>query len=199
MAEAAAASADKPENRAPRRVVQRGLWFEELEVGTVYEHRPGRTVSEADNILFSTLTMNHQALHLDAVFAAEQTFGQRLMNSMFTLSVLVGLSANQLTQGTLVANLGFSEVSFPKPLFHGDTLYGETAVSDKRPSSSRPGEGVVTFEHVGRNQYGVVVARANRVMLVRMRPDSSAVDDDLGGGVPDGGVPDGGGVSEARG
>ena len=154
----------------------------------------GRTVSEADNILFSTLTMNHQALHLDAAFAAEQTFGQRLMNSMFTLSVLVGLSANQLTQGTLVANLGFSEVSFPKPLFHGDTLYGETTVSDKRPSSSRPGEAVVTFAHVGRNQYGVVVARATRVMLVRMRPDPSAVDGDLGGGVPDGG-----GVSEAQG
>ena len=78
--------------RAPR-VVQRGLWFEELQVGTVYEHRPGRTVTETDNVLFSTLTMNHQALHLDAVFSAEQPFGQRLMNSMFTLSVLVGLSA----------------------------------------------------------------------------------------------------------
>ena len=160
----------EPVPAAQKRVVQRGLWFEELEVGTVYEHRPGRTVTETDNVLFSTLTMNHQALHLDAVFSAEQPFGQRLMNSMFTLSVLVGLSVNQLTQGTLVANLGFSEVAFPKPLFHGDTLHGETTVTEKRPSASRPGEGVVTFAHVGRNQYGVVVARATRVMLVRLRP-----------------------------
>jgi acyl dehydratase len=164
-----------------RRIVQRGLWFEELEVGVVYAHRPGRTVTEADNVLFSTLTMNHQALHLDAVFSAEQAFGQRLMNSMFTLSVLVGLSVNQLTQGTLVANLGFSDVAFPKPLFHGDTLYGETTVVDKRASSSRPGEGVVTFAHVGRNQYGVVVARATRVMLVRMHPDH-VPDGSAGGG-----------------
>lgn len=173
---------------APRRVVQRGLWFEELEVGTVYEHRPGRTVSEADNILFSTLTMNHQALHLDAAFAAEQEFGQRLVNSMFTLSVLVGLSVNQLTQATLVANLGFTEVAFPKPLFHGDTLYAETTVRGKRPSASRPGQGVVTFEHVGRNQYGVVVARATRVMLVRNRP-ADAEPGGAGGTVSD---PDGG-------
>ena len=184
----AAADSTAGMNDAPRRVVQRGLWFEELEVGTVYEHRPGRTVSEADNILFSTLTMNHQALHLDAAFAAEEPFGQRLMNSMFTLAVLVGLSANQLTQGTLVANLGFSEVSFPKPLFHGDTLYGETTVTGKRPSSSRPGEGVVTFEHVGRNQYGVVVAHATRVMLVRMQPESVGNDGaGLGGGAAGGG------------
>lgn len=185
MAEPARGPSAAPLINPPRRVVQRGLWFEELEVGTVYEHRPGRTVSEADNILFSTLTMNHQALHLDAVFAAEQQFGQRLMNSLFTLSVLVGLSVNQLTQGTLVANLGFSEVSFPKPLFHGDTLYGETTVIDKRPSASRPGEGVVTFEHVGRNQYGVVVARATRVMLVRLRPDDREAD---GNGRPNGAV-----------
>lgn len=188
-AESVAGSADGPAlNGAPRRVVQRGLWFEELEIGTVYEHRPGRTVSESDNILFSTLTMNHQALHLDAAFAAEQAFGQRLMNSMFTLSVLVGLSANQLTQGTLVANLGFAEVAFPKPLFHGDTLYGETTVTDKRPSSSRPGEGVVTFEHVGRNQYGVIVAHATRVMLVRMRPQAPP----SGGPTSDQGDADGG-------
>ena len=161
---------DEPSPGA-RQIIQRGLWFEELEVGVVYAHRPGRTVTEADNVLFSTLTMNHQALHLDAVFSADQPFGQRLVNSMFTLSALVGLSVNQLTQGTLVANLGFSEVAFPKPLFHGDTLYGETTVVHKRASSSRPGEGVVTFAHVGRNQYGVVVARATRVMLVRMRAD----------------------------
>jgi len=118
---------------------QRGLWYEELEVGALYRHAPGRTVSEADNILFSTLTMNPQALHLDEAWAAQQPFGQRLVNSLFTLSTLVGLSVAQLTQGTIVANLGFSDVVFPKPVFHGDTLYAETVVVEKRLSASRPG------------------------------------------------------------
>ncbi|MGB2948954.1 MAG: MaoC family dehydratase [Rhodococcus sp. (in: high G+C Gram-positive bacteria)] len=152
------------------RIRQRGLWFEEMEVGAVYEHRPGRTVTEADNTLFTTQTMNTQALHLDAAFSSTTTFGERLVNSMFTLSTLVGLSVGQLTQGTIVANLGFSEVSFPKPLFHGDTLYAETLISDKRESKSRPGEGVVTFTHTGRNQHGDIVALATRKTLVQMRP-----------------------------
>lgn len=153
-----------------RKIVQRGLWFEEFETGVVYAHRPGRTVTEADNVLFTTLTMNTQALHLDAAFAAETQFGERLVNSMFTLSTLVGLSVAQLTQGTIVANLGFSEVAFPKPLFHGDTLYAETVVTDLRESRSRPGEGIVTFEHTGRNQHGDVVATATRKTLVRKKP-----------------------------
>lgn len=153
-----------------RRAVQRGLWFEEFESGVVYEHRPGRTVTETDNVLFTTLTMNTQALHLDAAFSGTQPFGQRLVNSMFTLSTLVGLSVAQLTQGTIVANLGFSSVRFPAPVFHGDTMYAETVVTDARASSSRPGEGIVTFEHTGRNQNGVVVAVAVRTTLVRMRP-----------------------------
>jgi len=153
-----------------RKIVQRGLWFEEYETGVVYAHRPGRTITEADNVLFTTLTMNTQALHLDAAFAAETQFGERLVNSMFTLSTLVGLSVAQLTQGTIVANLGFSEIAFPKPLFHGDTLYAETVVTDLRESRSRPGEGIVTFEHTGRNQHGDVVATAVRKTLVRKRP-----------------------------
>jgi len=152
-------------------VEQRGLWFEEFEAGTTYLHRPGRTVTEADNVLFTTLTMNTQALHLDAAFAdALPPFNRRLVNSMFTLSTLVGLSVAQLTQGTIVANLGFSEIAFPKPLFHGDTLYAETLVTDKRASRSRPGEGVVTLAHTGRNQHGDVVATAVRKTMVRMRP-----------------------------
>lgn len=150
-------------------VVQRGLYFEELQVGGRYVHRPGRTLTEADNVLFSTLTMNHQPLHLDAAWAATQPFGQRLVNSLFTLSTLVGLSVGQLTQGTIVANLGFSEVSFPHPLFHGDTLYAETVVTDKRLSRSRPGQGVVTLEHTGRNQDDVVVATATRTVLFLCR------------------------------
>lgn len=154
-----------------KRVVQRGLWFEEFEVGTVYEHRPGRTVTEADNVLFTTLTMNTQPLHLDAHASSRQPpFHERLVNSMFTLSTLVGLSVGQLTQGTIVANLGLSEVSFPAPVRHGDTLYAETLVLDKRRSSSRPGEGVVSMEHIARNQDGTVVAKAIRRTLVRMRP-----------------------------
>nr|WP_296769284.1 MaoC family dehydratase [Rhodococcus sp. (in: high G+C Gram-positive bacteria)] len=153
------------------RIRQRGLWFEEMELGAIYEHRPGRTVTEADNTLFTTQTMNTQALHLDAAYSAGTAFGERLVNSMFTLSTVVGLSVAQLTQGTIVANLGFSEVSFPKPLFHGDTLYAETLISDKRESKSRPGEGVVTFTHTGRNQHGDVVAVAVRKTLVQMRPE----------------------------
>lgn len=155
----------------PRRVTQRGLWFDEFEVGTVYEHRPGRTVTEADNVLFTTLTMNTQALHLDAAYAGEQPGfgGERLVNSMFTLSTIVGLSVSQLTQGTLVANLGFSEIAFPAPLFHGDTLYAETECTGKRESKSRPGEGVVSLRHIGKNQHGDVVAVAQRSTLVRKR------------------------------
>lgn len=160
----------------PVRVVQRGLWFEEFDEGTIYEHRPGRTVTEADNVLFTTLTMNTQALHLDAAWSATQPGfgGQRLINSMFTLSTIVGLSVAQLTQGTLVANLGFSEVAFPAPLFAGDTLYAETECTGKRESRSRPGEGVVHLTHIGRNQDGVIVARAARATLVRRRPSDSS-------------------------
>ncbi len=156
------------------RVVQRGLWFEEFIEGTLYEHRPGRTVTEADNVLFTTLTMNTQALHLDAAWSARQPGfgGQRLINSMFTLSTIVGLSVSQLTQGTLVANLGFTEIAFPPaPLFAGDTLYAETLCTGKRESRSRPGgEGVVNLTHIGRNQHGEVVARAARATLVRKQP-----------------------------
>ena len=149
-----------------RVVLQRGLWFEELEPGTVYAHRPGRTLTEADNVLFSTLTMNPQALHLDAAYSARQPFGQRLVNSMLTLAVMVGQSVGQLTQGTLVAQLGLTDVAFPHPLFHGDTLYSQTKVAAKRPSGSRPGQGIVTLEHTGYNQDGILVAGFTRTALM---------------------------------
>ena len=151
-------------------VEQRGLYFEEFEVGTRYLHRPGRTVTEADNVSFTTMTMNTQALHLDAAWAATQPFGQRLVNSMFTLATMVGSSVAQLTQGTLVANLGFSEVTFPAPLFLGDTMYSETVVDDKRLSASRPGQGIVSLRHSARNQDGVIVATALRSALVWCAP-----------------------------
>jgi acyl dehydratase len=157
-----------------RVVEQRGLWYEEFEPGTTYLHRPGRTITEADNVLFTTLTMNTQALHLDAAFSdGLPPFNQRLVNSMLTLSTMVGLSVAQLTQGTIVANLGFTEIAFPKPLFHGDTIYAETLVTEKRESKSRPGEGVVTLAHTARNQHGDVVATAARQTMVRMCPDES--------------------------
>jgi itaconyl-CoA hydratase len=149
-----------------REIEQRGLFFEEFEEGVRYLHRPGRTVSEADNVLFTTMTMNTQALHLDAAWAAGQPFGQRLVNSMFTLSTMVGASVAQLTQGTIVANLGFGEVAFPHPVFHGDTLYFETTVATKRLSKSREGQGIVSLAHLARNQDDVIVARALRSVLV---------------------------------
>ncbi|WP_445154818.1 MaoC family dehydratase [Arthrobacter sp. Hor0625] len=155
-----------PESAGPRVIEQRGLYFDELEEGVLYAHRPGRTVTETDNVLFTTMTMNTQALHLDAAWSAGQPFGQRLVNSMFTLATLVGQSVPQLTQGTIIAQLGLTDVSFPHPLYHGDTLYTETEVTGKRLSSSRPGQGIVTMRHTGRNQDGTVVALATRSCLM---------------------------------
>lgn len=151
-------------------IVARGRYFDELAPGQVYQHRPGRTVGEADNTLFSTLTMNPQSLHLDAAYSAGTEFGQRLVNSLFTLATLVGLSVNDLTQATTVANLGFGEVRFPKPVFHGDTLYAETEVMSVRESRSRPDAGIVEFEHRARNQHGDVVAIARRHALMKRAP-----------------------------
>jgi acyl dehydratase len=154
---------------------RRGRWFDELVVGDVYRHRPGRTVTEVDNLLFTTLTMNVQSLHLDAEYAAGQEFGQRLVNSLFTMATVVGLSVADLTEGTTVANLGFERISFPAPVFIGDTLSAETEVMAARPSSSRPGQGVVTFEHRGRNQRGELVCSARRAALVLAGPSALSV------------------------
>lgn len=147
-------------------IEQRGLYFEEFEVGARYLHRPGRTITEADNVVFTTLTMNTQALHLDAAWSATQPFGQRLVNSMLTLSTMVGASVAQLTQGTLVANLGFTDVAFPAPVFIGDTLYFETDIESKRLSESRKGQGVVVMTHRALNEKGVLVGTAGRSTLV---------------------------------
>ena len=156
-----------------QRVVQRGLYFEEFDTGVVYVHSPGRTVTEADNVLFTTMTMNTQSLHLDAHWSASTEFGERLVNSMFTLSTLVGLSVAQLTQGTIVANLGFKEVRFPHPMRHGDTMNASTRVLSQRLSSSRPGQGIVEFEHTAVNQRDEVVAIAVRNTLMRCRPEGA--------------------------
>lgn len=147
-----------------------GKWFEELPVGLVVTHAVTRTVTEADNTLFSTLTMNPQPLHLDEEYAAGTEFGTRLVNSLFTLGLLIGITVYETTLGTTVANLGFEEVAFPAPVRAGDTLRAVTEVLAARPSGSRPDCGIVTFEHRGLNQRGELVARCRRAALMHRRP-----------------------------
>ncbi len=147
-----------------------GRWFEELSPGLVIDHAIRKTVTEADNTLFSLLTMNPQPLHLDESFAAASEFGTRLVNSMLTLSLLVGLTVLETTLGTTVANLGFSDIEFPVPVFHGDTIRAQTEVVSTRPSSSRPRQGIVVFEHRAYNQRDELVARCRRTALMHCRP-----------------------------
>jgi acyl dehydratase len=151
-----------------------GRWFEELPVGLVVQHTIRRTVTEMDNTLFSCLTMNPQPLHLDAEFAAQTEFGERLVNSLFTLGLLVGITVSDLTVGTTIANLGFESVDFPKPLFHGDTVHAETEVLAARTSQSRPNAGIVTFEHRAYNQRGELVARCRRNALMLRQPTTTS-------------------------
>jgi acyl dehydratase len=147
-----------------------GLWFEELVEGMVFEHEWSRTITEADNVWFSLLTMNVQPLHIDAHFAAKTEWGKPLVNSMFTLGLLVGMTVNDTTLGTTVANLGMKEVNFPKPLFHGDSVKARTTVRSRRESKTRPNEGIVIFHHEMTNQKGEVVATCERAALMRKRP-----------------------------
>ncbi|NYE18802.1 MaoC family dehydratase [Microbacterium immunditiarum] len=148
-----------------------GSWFDDLEVGTSVEHAFTRTVTETDNILFTSMTMNVQPLHLDAEFAARTEFERPLVNSLFTLGLVVGMTVAELTLGTTVANLGFSSVEFPAPVFAGDTIRVRTQVLEARASRSRPDAGIVTFEHVGVNQRDEVVCRAVRQAMMRRDPE----------------------------
>jgi acyl dehydratase len=147
-----------------------GKWFEELTVGLVVPHALTRTITETDNILFTTMTMNPARLHLDFEYAAGTEFGQPLVNSMFTVALVVGISVLETTHGTTIANLGFEEVVFPAPLFHGDTIHVESEVVDARASKSRPDAGIVTFEHRAFNQRDELVCRARRNALMSRRP-----------------------------
>jgi acyl dehydratase len=147
-----------------------GLWFDELQVGQVFNHAIRRTVTETDNILFSTMTHNPAQLHLDEEYMRGTEYGQRLVNSAFTLGLMVGISVGDTTLGTAVANLGWDEVRFPKPVFHGDTLHVETEVIDLRASKSRPDQGIVTFLHRAFNQRNELVASCKRSGLQRKRP-----------------------------
>ncbi|HEX7035197.1 MAG TPA: MaoC family dehydratase [Pseudomonadales bacterium] len=147
-----------------------GKYFEELEVGAAFDHQPARTVTETDNLLFTALTLNPQPLHLDAEFAAGTPHGRILVNSIFTLGLVVGLSVGDTTLGTTLGNLGFDKVTFPNPVFIGDTIRVTTTVLDKRESRSRPDRGIVTFEHRGVNQRGELVCSCTRGAMMMKRP-----------------------------
>ena len=147
-----------------------GLYYEEFTVGRVFDHAWTRTVTEMDNVLYSSLTMNVQPLHLDEEFASKTEFGQRIVNSLFTLGLMIGITVNDTTLGTTIGNLGMSDVRFPKPVFHGDTLRAHTKVVSLRESKSRPTQGIVTVERRGFNQHNEEVVYCRRMGLMMRRP-----------------------------
>lgn len=148
-----------------------GKYYEDLQIGAVFKHRLGRTVTEMDNVLFCALTMNTQPLHIDEEFAKSTPFGTRIVNGLYTLSLVIGLTVSELTEGTIVANLGYEKVSHPKPVFHGDTITVETEVLERRDSRSNPDRGIVRLKHVGRNQSGDPVVVVERSVLFLKRPE----------------------------
>ena len=148
-----------------------GLWFDEFQVGQLFEHPLRRTLTETDNLLMSTLTHNPAPLHLDAEYMKDSEFGRILVNSFFTLGLMVGISINDTTQGTTIANLGCDEVRFPAPLFVGDTIHVTTEILSIRDSASRPAQGLLTMMHRAYNQHGVLVAQCKRTTLQKKRPD----------------------------
>ena len=159
---------------APRRFRgQIGLYYEEFEVGDVYEHRPGRTITDADNIQFSLMTMNYHPLHCDAHFASQTEFGKMLVNSGLTIAMVLGMSVPEVS-GQAVANLGFKEIKLTAPVFSGDTIYAESEVLGKRPSKSRPGQGIVTVRTKGIKHDGTVFMTFERSALIRSRADARA-------------------------
>jgi acyl dehydratase len=148
-----------------------GLYFEGFEVGSVTQHRYRRTVTQMDNMLFSNMTLNPQPLHIDREFCEKETeWGQPLMNSLFTLGLMIGIQVSDMTVGTTIANLGMQEVKFPHPLFEGDTVHCTTEIISKRESKSRPGAGIVEFHHRAYNQNDKLVAECRRQAFMRMRP-----------------------------
>ena len=151
-------------------IIPKGMWFEDLPVGLVVKHPLTRTITESDNVQFTVATMNPAPLHLDADYASTTQFGQVIVNSMFTVALVVGISVHDLTHGTTVANLGFDKVTFPAPLFHGDTVHVESEVVAARASNSNPDRGIVTFEHRGYNQHDVLVCSAVRNAMMHKQP-----------------------------
>ena len=157
-----------------------GLYYEEFLPGQTFEHEPGRTITEADNVMFCAMTMNNQPLHLDEAYAKETPFGQRVVNGLLTFSLAVGLSVPDLTEGTIVANLGYDEVRHPKPVFHGDTLRVASTVLRKR-LTSKPGRGLVEFETEVTNQDGAVVCTFRRTAMVQTQDPDLVKGDGEGG------------------
>jgi acyl dehydratase len=153
--------------------IVQGKYFEDLEMGAVFRHAVRRTVTETDNLLFTVMTMNTQPLHLDEEFSKNSVAGTRLCNSIFTLGLVIGVGVSEVSGGTTVANLGFTEIVFPKPVLIGDTLHAETEVMEKRPSESRKNAGVVYFEHRGYNQRDELIAKIRRTALMLRRPAAS--------------------------
>ncbi|MCZ4500275.1 MAG: dehydratase [Marmoricola sp.] len=151
-------------------MTMRGLWFEEFEVGAHYAHGLRRTITEMDNVMFTSLTMNVAPIHLDEEYCKGTVHGQRILNSLFTVALIGAFHVPELTMGTTLGNLGYDKVVFPHPVFHGDTLRGETTIVDKRDSSSRTDSGIVWFKHVGLNQRDEVVVDMVRVGLMAKRP-----------------------------
>lgn len=147
-----------------------GMYFEDLPVGKIIKHELGRTITETDNVLFSMLTMNLQPLHTNEDFASKTEFGKRIVNGIFTLGVVVGITVNDITAGTIIANLGYENIKHPTPMFHGDTVYVETEITGSRESKSRPDTGIVTMKHTGHNQNGEVVVEVTRSALFLKRP-----------------------------
>jgi len=147
-----------------------GLYYEQFELGQSFRHDIRRTVTETDNVLFSAMTHNPAAIHIDAEYARSTEFGKPLMNSAFTLGLVVGISVGDTTLGTTVGNLGWDEVRFPKPVFAGDTIHVETRVLEKRESKSRPANGIVIFEHRGLNQRDELICSCKRSALMFRRP-----------------------------
>jgi itaconyl-CoA hydratase len=152
-----------------------GRYYDDLDVGQRIRHSQGRTVTEADNVLFCALTMNTQPLHINEDFAAKTQFGQRIVNGIFTLGLVVGLTVPELTEGTIVANLGYERVVHPHPVLHGDTIYVESEVLEKRPSKSRADVGIVRLKHIGRKQDGTVVVEVERSVMFLKRPGPGAL------------------------
>lgn len=146
-----------------------GKFYDELEPGMTFRHSLGRTITEADNMLFCSLTMNFQPLHVNEDFASKTQFGQRIVNGLLTMSLIIGMSVADLTDGTIVANLGYENVKHPQPVFHGDTIYAETTIVAKRESKSRPECGIITMTHLGRNQSGATVVEVTRSALFLKR------------------------------
>ncbi|MDH4399361.1 MaoC family dehydratase [Sphingorhabdus sp.] len=147
-----------------------GLYFDQFEIGQVFKHEIRRTVTDMDNMLFSSLTYNPAAIHIDHEYAKGTEFGKPLMNSIFTLGLVIGLSIQDTTLGTTIGNLGMTDTTFPKPVFAGDTIRSETKIVEKRESKSRPTQGIVTFEHIGLNQRDEVICRTVRAALMMKAP-----------------------------